>query len=252
MKKQSEHTLQEYPGNQSAERTTGWERHWRIIASVFLIVHLLAIAASALSNPGPTSPFVARVKEMARPYLRATFLDHGYQFFAPDPGPTHLVQYEIVKSDGQMETGIFPDREKHFPRLRYHRWFMLAESMNVFASDIPNAEEFELEKTAFEQEFNRLKDAGDTFRAQQLRQSWDARMQQMNYSRNLADLLYTRVAHWLLEQHGGEQITLYSLRRHLPGPQEVNAGIKLNDPMFFDYPDGRRELIRYPLEELTQ
>ena len=35
-----------------------------------------------------------------RPYLEAAYLDHGYAFFAPDPGPSHLVRYELEFDDG--------------------------------------------------------------------------------------------------------------------------------------------------------
>jgi hypothetical protein len=45
------------------------------------------------------------------------------------------VRYTIEHQDGRREDGVFPDRDAHWPRLRYHRHFMLAEQA------LPNAGE---------------------------------------------------------------------------------------------------------------
>lgn len=65
--------------------------------------------------------------ETLGPYLDALYLNHGYGFFGPDPGASHLIRYRIRLADGSVVTGTFPDVEEHWPRLRYHRHFMLAE-----------------------------------------------------------------------------------------------------------------------------
>ena len=44
------------------------------------------------------------------PICRPPFLNNGYRFFAPEPGPGHLVRYEIVTRDGRQIEGSFPDR----------------------------------------------------------------------------------------------------------------------------------------------
>jgi hypothetical protein len=66
-----------------------------------------------------------------QPYLDVLALGNGYRFFAPEPGPSHLVRYEITLPDGTLEQGYFPDRAKHRPRLLYHRYFMLSEFANT-------------------------------------------------------------------------------------------------------------------------
>ena len=252
MKKET-HNLNSSPGNEQAiAPSTKWNPVLRSIVSVVLLVHLVGIFSAALSNPGPTSQFVRSVRDLYQPYLRATFLDHGYQFFAPDPGPTHLVEYEVVKPDGEKVTGVFPDRNDDFPRLLYHRWFMLSESMYTWSIDIPTQQQFEQDKQQYETNVKQLMDEGKVTEARQMENDWQAMVGQMEFAKKMGNKLYTRVARYLLEKHGGEQVTLYTVERLLPGPIEINAGLDLDDPMFMDFPGGRRELICYPLEEVTQ
>ena len=60
-------------------------------------------------------------------YLNLMYLNHGYEFFAPDPGGSNLVRYTIRDSGGQEVTqGQFPDLKEQWPRLLYHRHLMLA------------------------------------------------------------------------------------------------------------------------------
>jgi hypothetical protein len=57
-------------------------------------------------------------------------LNNGYRFFAPEPGPGHLVHYEVVTGDGRQVDGSFPDWNTERPRLLYHRYFMMSEFLN--------------------------------------------------------------------------------------------------------------------------
>ncbi len=79
----------------------------------------------------PASALSHRVWSVYRPYLQAAYLNHGYHFFAPEPGPSHLVRYEVELADGSRQSGFFPDRTRHRPRLLYHRYFMLSEHLNA-------------------------------------------------------------------------------------------------------------------------
>jgi hypothetical protein len=71
-------------------------------------------------------PVIDRLEQVIRPYLDALYLNHGYSFFAPNPGPSFILEYEVSRPDGSVERGRLPDVEKHWPRLLYHRYFMLA------------------------------------------------------------------------------------------------------------------------------
>src|SRR5262245_60353780 len=115
----------------------------RLALSVLFVVHLTAVfvapltpavqTAMQLNLPPaalPTQPPVPWLAQLFRPYLDVAYLNHGYNFFAPDPGPSHLVEYDLELSDGSHLTGRFPERTQQQPRLRYHRHFMLAEQLS--------------------------------------------------------------------------------------------------------------------------
>jgi hypothetical protein len=63
-------------------------------------------------------------------YLDALYLNHGYYFFAPDPGAGHLIYFDLYNAQGaKIKEGKFPDWDLQRPRLWYHRHFMLAEQI---------------------------------------------------------------------------------------------------------------------------
>jgi hypothetical protein len=102
--------------------------------SALIGLHLAAIVVGPWSIP-PASDLVQSLYVLAGPYLEAMYLNHGYRFFAPDPGPSHLIRYELFDARGRTIRGFFPDRREHQPRLRYHRHFMLSEFVgNALAS----------------------------------------------------------------------------------------------------------------------
>ena len=83
----------------------------RIAASVLLGAHLMAVFVAPMAVPTSsplvppsTSPLAGTFFRFFRPYLQAAFLNHGYKFFAPDPGPSHLVRYELTMADGGVMT----------------------------------------------------------------------------------------------------------------------------------------------------
>ena len=107
-------------------------RRVRGVVSVLLILHLVAIASAPLAME-PASLPAQKVFAVFRPYLDAAFLNHGYHFFAPEPGPSHLIRYELTFSNGRVEDGVFPNPAEQQPRLNYHRHFMLSEFANRLA-----------------------------------------------------------------------------------------------------------------------
>ena len=125
-------------GQGNLRRDTGesqpLSRRVRGVVSVLLVLHLVAIASAPLAME-PASLPAQKVFGIFRPYLDAAFLNHGYHFFAPEPGPSHLIRYELAFSDGRVEGGTFPDPTEQQPRLNYHRHFMLSEFANQLAVD---------------------------------------------------------------------------------------------------------------------
>ena len=99
---------------------------------VAIVFHLTAVFVAPLAFASEySSPFVNAIYAALRPYIAAMYLDHGYFFFAPNPGPSHLVDYKVEFADGRPPlTGRFPDLKTERPRLLYHRHFMLSESLH--------------------------------------------------------------------------------------------------------------------------
>ncbi len=132
----------------------GWHPMWRWLVSLLIVLHLLAVfcapwdlSTQAALPPGfisPTDnlgrqlppqagvlqePIVPRTlrEKVFRHYLNLLYLNHGYEFFAPDPNGSHLIRYQIRDSGGrEVAGGQFPDLKAQWPRLLYHRHMMLA------------------------------------------------------------------------------------------------------------------------------
>lgn len=124
----------------SAQVTTrAWSRRARVVASLLIAVHIAAVFIAPFtfaSTPAPGvsdgSPAALAAMRWFHPYIEAMFLQHGYAFFAPDPGPSHLFRVKLEFADGRpAEEWRFPDLQRHRPRLLYHRHFMLSERLWV-------------------------------------------------------------------------------------------------------------------------
>ena len=106
----------------------------RLLISILIIGHLLALVLPPLSVQTRgrigQSPSVLTALEFFEPYCQALYIDRGYAFFAPDPGPSHLIQVAITRPKGQLTERMYPDRNRQWPRLLYHRHFMLSEFMH--------------------------------------------------------------------------------------------------------------------------
>lgn len=107
---------------------------WKIGLSCLIAFQLLAIIAEPFqfftrSSRG-TSPAADQIHRVMAPYAQFTYVNHGYFFFAPEAGPSHLMQCQLEMPDGTSSTLRFPDRAAQWPRLLYHRHFMLAENLH--------------------------------------------------------------------------------------------------------------------------
>ena len=114
----------------------GWSITLRVVVSGLLVFHVLAVFVppftfATTSGPGTGSPFAEPLMRALKPYTDVVYLDHGYFFFAPNPGPSHLLRAKLEFADGRPTKELmFPDRSQHWPRLLYHRHFMLAEQLH--------------------------------------------------------------------------------------------------------------------------
>jgi hypothetical protein len=95
--------------------------------NLWLVFHIAAVIIAPASVP-PSSDLVRSAWTLFQPYLQALYLNHGYHFFAPEPGESTLLAFEAELSDGTVVLGRIPNFAIQ-PRLLYHRHFMLTEHM---------------------------------------------------------------------------------------------------------------------------
>jgi hypothetical protein len=162
-----------------------WSPLVRGAVSLVLVVYGAAVIAPPLAGPPPASQLAVSALQPLRPLVGALFLGHGYRFFAPDPGPGHSIRWTMRMADGSTRQGSIPDRDTDWPRLLYHRRFMISEKI---AALVPPP------------------DAPDEVRRQS-RGDWQP--------------LVKDVAGHLLHRHGGSQVTLRMIEHYLPAPEDV-------------------------------
>lgn len=175
----------------------------RVVGSAFIAFHLAAIIIAPWSAP-PSSSLSQLAATPFQPYLQAAYLNHGYHFFAPEPGPSHLVRYELQMPDGSVKSGTFPDKNEHQPRLLYHRHFMLTEFLVQFPPDDKAVEQWEKQP--------------------------DWRLQQITVGQRTLAQGY---ADHLLHKHGAKSAKLYLMRHDFPSPMDVADGMKLDDKSLY-------------------
>jgi hypothetical protein len=194
--------------------------------SILLGLHLAAVfiapLAVACDTGGSTSPAVNPLRRLLDPYITALYLNHGYFFFAPNPGPSHLVDYQVEFADGRQPVeGRFPNLATERPRLLYHRHFMLSESL--YASFAPPEGPPEPSPPPLT--------AGPEERAQyqQERAAHAAATAAWRRQRDRYEAMRQSIERHLLAQHGGALVTLTRVEHRLPLPDEFTTlGRKLN------------------------
>ena len=191
------------PISEPVEET--WSHRTKVVVSILVALHVFAVFAAPCASPPPASDTWQRISGrlgerdgILTPYLRAAYLNHGYRFFAPNPGPSHLVRYEIDVQSGATIQGEFPDPEEYYPRLLYHRMFMLSETAFNLADPVLTPPDTSLlsatEKLAYERQY-----------AIQLA---------------AADALANSIARRLLHDNDGIRVRLYLRTHALPEPRQ--------------------------------
>jgi hypothetical protein len=195
-----------------------WPLGVRIGASVVLAFHLLAVGLHPFTvQPASRLATDAFRVPLLRQYVSLLYLDHGYKFFAPNPGVhARSIAYRLEFEDGHVEEGIFPDVNKHQPRLLYHRYFMLAEHLLPAAPREPTAyDRYINEMTAAEPRDPFVKPSGEVY--------------------TLVSGLHREVlgsyANHLLAESGAKRVTLVEQLWLVPWLEHARDGLKLTDPM---------------------
>lgn len=186
--------------------------------------HFAAVLAEPIrffsQSETQVAPYAATWRASLAPYVEWLYLDHGYFFFAPNPGPNHLVGARILPPTDPIRaepllSGVpvdlsrdvdayFPDRRAQWPRLLYHRYFMLSEFYN--SSFAP----FELPEA----------DRADLLFVDRWKQD-----------RQFYTQLSGSIAHALSHRWKADSVELMRLERALPLPEKIlREGGRLDDP----------------------
>ena len=206
----------------------------KLVLSGLILFHLAAVfwAPFAFAASRGGSPFAGPIALMLRPYMQALFLDHGYFFFAPDPGASYLVRYKIEFDDGREPvTGVFPDLKTQQPRLLYHRHFMMATALSDrFVPPDPPPEPAPAPLTAT---------AAEKAAALRGREAYSRARAAWQHQRRQYESLKRAFEEHLLAVHGGSKVTLTRVEHRPPEPDEFSTGrLRLHDPILYtDLPE---------------
>ncbi len=213
-----------------------WSPGKRRLASLGILFFLFVIVIAPLSNPIGSASFSIPLAKAVAPIHQSLFLGHGYRFFGPDPGPSHLVYYSVTQKDGGKLEGHFPDREQNWPRLFYHRWFMLSETIYREHMFTPDQVGFEQGQQQLTKEILEFRNAGEFEIVKQLEQRRLEQEVQYQDARRRIDDLVNALAKHLLTVNGGESVQLFVRERLIAGPLDVVAEVPLDDNRYLSPP----------------
>lgn len=206
------------------------------MATIAILFFLFVIVIGPLANPIGSASFSTPLARAVAPLHRALFLGHGYRFFGPDPGPSHLVSYTAARSDGSRLEGHFPDRERHWPRLLYHRWFMLSETIYREHMFTPDRASFEQAQQQLDKEILEARAAGQFAIVKQLEQRRLEQQNQYQNARRRIDDLVNSLARNLAAANDCQSVQLFVRERLIARPMDVVAGIRLDDERYLSPP----------------
>ena len=210
---------------------------WRTVISLLLLGYLVVLLLGPLSNPIASEHLTRPMARAVAPIHRVLFQGHGYRFFAPEPGPGHFIECRLTMKDGSKAVSRFPDRDVHQPRLLYHRWFMLAETIFTELDGTPDAESFAAAQVTLRRELAALRSAGKLKLAKQLSAHIDLLDREYERARErIENLIRSVAADVLKKQTDAEAVELVLSERTIPLPVDVANGARLNDPQYLSSP----------------
>ena len=124
------------------------------------------------------------------------------------------MRYEIDLISGAQVTGHFPDREDQFPRLLYHRHFMISETCFSIEQTVQGAPDPSTLTPEERVEYDRIRPELDRAIA-------------------FAETFRKCTARRILDENPGERIRLYMSVHAIPTPDQLLEGKKLTDDEFY-------------------
>ncbi|MEE2641788.1 MAG: hypothetical protein VX768_14265 [Planctomycetota bacterium] len=249
--------------------------------SLLAVLHLFIVFSSPWAMPEPSSQLARDTSQLTSRVADLLYMKHGYRFFAPDPGPSHLIHFEVARADGTTVRGSFPDRKQHVPRLLYHRYFMISEHFwNLGISQQPDRSEMVAELLQAEEYLrnagllrqadwvaaNRPGNGSESLTADQIKTIADdlkksgqhhaARtairtLNAVKQSRETADrhrdVWLNGIASYLKKKHGGQTVRIWIQEHMIPDFDHMLDGGQLNDDSNY----GPKQLV-YSEDEVIQ
>ncbi len=208
----------------SKSTSRGWTARRKRVLSLAIAVHLLAVVAEPFKFFTQGASAAAEpVRSLLAPYVEMAYLNHGYFFFAPNPGPSHLMECRLTLADGKRSRLRFPDRDALWPRLLYHRHFMLSEFLHQLhapplAADVAESDE-------------------------QLVRDWQA-------NRSRYEAVRDSMTRHLVARYGASTAEIDRVEHRLPDAEEVLLRrLRLNDPaLYITLPDAPIESAFSPAD----
>ncbi len=213
-----------------------WSKRSRALHSAWIVGLLFIVVSGPITNPVATEELTGPLGRLMAPAHQALFLGHGYRFFAPNPGPSHLLVFRIYRQGELVREGKFPNRDEHWPRVIYHRWFMLSETLFQEHARTPDRESFNNIQNETRNQIDAFRRAGQGGSAEHLEQILDRRTRLYAQTGvRIADLVQS-VGRTLLERYGGERIELYIQERSLASPTDVILGHRIDEQRYLSDP----------------
>ena len=216
----------------------------RLVVSLLVLLHLTAVFWAPFTfasrvGADSSSPFADGLMPYLRPYIAMMYLDHGYFFFAPNPGPSFLVKYKVEYPDGQPATeGVFPDLSEQRPRLLYHRYFMISTALNnSFAPAQPPPE-------PSPPPINASTTSAEQRNHQRRLEAYGREKAFWAHRRKQYEALHASIVRHLEHQHPGGTVTITRLEHRPAAPSEVS-----DDKQPLNAPETYRELRETDGEE---
>ena len=220
------------PSASETRQTSSWNQGIRNLVSGLLVLYLMLVVLAPLSNPVASADLTGPVSRFSAPLLRAFNLNHGYRFFGPEPGPSHLVVCSVTQADGTKSEIRIPDASEMSPRLGYHRWFMLSERIFGEFDMTPDEAAFQEGQMRLAALSDELKREGKFAVADRVKRQRIREEEEYRRARKRIDSLVKSLANYVIEREAGVEIELKIQERALPTPLDLIRETPLDDPKF--------------------
>jgi hypothetical protein len=125
---QARATTGEPPGGTTPTAAV-WPPWVRVVVTLVLIFHIVAVVAASAGSVPPTSSLQQRVARAFVWYYDLIDQGYAYHFYAPEPPATPVVLATVHFADGRPDEVLRLPQRGVRPRLRYQRQLALATWM---------------------------------------------------------------------------------------------------------------------------